>query len=72
MTPISWFGVSVRMIRPVLMKMRWPPATKALSELSWTIMISMPLGSRPAARQIGTVSERMVFSISASRMRLSR
>src|SRR5215218_6233633 len=72
MTPISWFGVSVRMIRPVLMKMRWPPATKALSELSWTIMISMPLGSRPAARQTGTVRARILFSISASRMRLSR
>ena len=39
-TPISWLGVSVRMIRPVLMKIRWPPATKALSVLSWTIMIS--------------------------------
>ena len=44
MTPISWLGVSVRMIRPVLMKMRWPPATKALSELSWTIMISIAVG----------------------------
>ena len=35
------------------MKMRWPPATKALSVLSWTIMISTALGSRPAACQIG-------------------
>ena len=35
------------------MKIRWPPATKALSELSWTIMISTALGSRPATFQIG-------------------
>src|SRR5437660_9506514 len=60
------------MIRPVLMKMRWPPATKALSELSWTIMISTALGSRPAAFQIGVTKVRMVFSISASRIRLRR
>ena len=33
-------GVSVRMIRPGLMNIRCPPATKALRELSWTIMIS--------------------------------
>ncbi len=71
-TPISWLGVSVRMIRPVLMKMRWPPATKALSELSWTIMISTALGSRPAAFQIGVTKVRMVFSISASRIKLRR
>ena len=69
---MSWFGVSVRMIRPVLMNIRWPPATKALRELSWTIMISTALGSRPAAFQIGMTKVRMVFSISASRMRLSR
>ena len=71
-TPISWLGVSVRMIRPVLMKIRWPPATKALSVLSWTIMISTALGSRPAAFQIGVTKVRIVFSISASRMRLRR
>ena len=71
MTPISWLGVSVRMIRPVLMKMRWPPATKALSELSWTIMISTALGSRPAAFQIGRTMVRIAFSVSASRIRLS-
>ena len=42
------------------MKIRWPPATKALSVLSWTIMISTPLGSRPAAFQIGVTMVRMI------------
>ena len=40
--------------RPVLMKMRWPPATKALSVPSWTIMISTALGieaGRPPDRR---------------------
>src|SRR5258707_6071096 len=60
------------MIRPVLMKMRWPPATKALSELSWTIMISTALGAGPGAFQIGVTKVRMVVSISASRIRLMR
>ena len=54
------------------MKMRWPPATKALSVPSCTIMISTALGSRPAARQIGVTMVRIEFSISASRTRLSR
>ena len=39
---------------------------------SKTAMISIALGSSPAARQTGTVSARIPFSISASRMRLSR
>ena len=42
------------------MKMRWPPATKALSVPSCTIMISTAVGSSPAAFQIGVIMVRMV------------
>ncbi len=53
-TPITWFGESARINRPVLMNMFIPGVTKALIRLSLTRCTLIAAASSPAALKTGS------------------
>ncbi len=68
MTPISWLGVLVSMIRPVLIAITGPAPVWALISLSPSSTSLTALGSRPAAMKMGSASWCRIASISVSRI----